>query len=220
MKIVVCVKQVPNTMEVKIDPKTGTLIRDKAPAILNTFDEFAIEESVQIREKLGGEVVALTMGPPNAKEVLLDAYALGADLGVHVNDRAIRGSDTFATAGILAAAVKKIREVTESEVVCEREIETGVEVIRVKLPAVLTVLKDINVPRLPSYRMKMEGKEKETPVWGIADLGLQENQVGMEGSVTTVMKTFTPDPRGNCRMIEGSEEEMIGALLPVIEAVQ
>ena len=81
MKIVVCVKQVPNTMEVKIDPKTGTLIRDKAPAILNTFDEFAIEESVQIREKLGGEVVALTMGPPNAKEVLLDAYALGADLG-------------------------------------------------------------------------------------------------------------------------------------------
>lgn len=72
MKIVVCVKQVPNTMEVKIDPKTGTLIRDKAPAILNTFDEFAIEESVQIREKLGGEVVALTMGPPNAKEVLLD----------------------------------------------------------------------------------------------------------------------------------------------------
>ena len=115
--------------------------------------------------------------------------------------------DTFATAGILAAAVKKIqdvdlvicgkqaidgdtaqvgpemaeilglphvayvkkiREVTESEVVCEREIETGVEVIRVKLPAVLTVLKDINVPRLPSYRMKMEGKEKETPVWGIA----------------------------------------------------
>lgn len=205
MKIVVCVKQVPNTMEVKIDPKTGTLIRDKAPAILNTFDEFAIEESVQIREKLGGEVVALTMGPPNAKEVLLDAYALGADLGVHVNDRAVRGSDTFATAGILAAAVKKIqdvdlvicgkqaidgdtaqvgpemaeilglphvayvkkiREVTESEVVCEREIETGVEVIRVKLPAVLTVLKDINVPRLPSYRMKMEGKEKETPVWG------------------------------------------------------
>ena len=118
------------------------------------------------------------------------------------------------------AYVKKIREVTESEVVCEREIETGVEVIRVKLPAVLTVLKDINVPRLPSYRMKMEGKEKETPVWGIADLGLQENQVGMEGSVTTVMKTFTPDPRGNCRMIEGSEEEMIGALLPVIEAVQ
>ena len=118
------------------------------------------------------------------------------------------------------AYVKKIREVTESEVVCEREIETGVEVIRVKLPAVLTVLKDINVTRLPSYRMKMEGKEKETPVWGIADLGLQENQVGMEGSVTTVMKTFTPDPRGNCRMIEGSEEEMIGALLPVIEAVQ
>ena len=259
MKIVVCVKQVPNTMEVKIDPKTGTLIRDKATAILNTFDEFAIEESVQIREKLGGEVVALTMGPPNAKEVLLDAYALGADLGVHVNDRAVRGSDTFATAGILAAAVKKIqdvdlvicgkqaidgdtaqvgpemaeilglphvayvkkiREVTESEVVCEREIETGVEVIRVKMPAVLTVLKDINVPRLPSYRMKMEGKEKETPVWGIADLGLQENQVGMEGSVTTVRKTFTPDPRGNCRMIEGSEEEMIGALLPVIEAVQ
>lgn len=123
MKIVVCVKQVPNTMEVKIDPKTGTLIRDKAPAILNTFDEFAIEESVQIREKLGGEVVALTMGPPNAKEVLLDAYALGADLGVHVNDRAVRGSDTFATAGILAAAVKKIQDV--DLVICGKQAIDG-----------------------------------------------------------------------------------------------
>ena len=111
MKIVTCVKQVPDTVEVKIDPETGTLIRDNAPAILNPFDAYAVEESLLIKEKLGGEVVALTMGPPQAREVLYEAYAVGVDLGVHINDRAVRGSDTYATAGILAAAIRKIGSV-------------------------------------------------------------------------------------------------------------
>ena len=261
MKIIVTVKQVPDTSgKVAVNPD-GTLDRASMQTIINPDDMNAVEAALALKDELGCKVVAFTMGPPPAEGMLRELMAMGVDEGVLVTAREFGGSDTYATSQILAAAldtiglddddivfcgrqsidgdtaqvgpemaeilglphvayVKKIREVTESEVVCEREIETGVEVIRVKLPAVLTVLKDINVPRLPSYRMKMEGKEKETPVWGIADLGLQENQVGMEGSVTTVMKTFTPDPRGNCRMIEGSEEEMIGALLPVIEAVQ
>ena len=259
MKVVVCVKQVPDTVEVKIDPETGTLIRDNAPAILNPFDAYAIEEGVLIRENLGGEVVALTMGPPMAQAILLDAYAVGVDRCVHVNDRAVRGSDTYATAGILAAAVrkmgdvdlvlcgkqaidgdtaqvgpemaeilglphvayvKKIREITQEKVICERMIETGIEVIEVKLPAVLTVLKDINVPRLPSFRMKRMAKQKEIPVWGIADLDLKEEEVGIAGSSTTVLKTFTPQARGNCRMIEGTAGEIIDALLPIIDAAQ
>ena len=261
MKILVTVKQVPDTSgKVAVNPD-GTLDRASMQTIINPDDLNAVEAALALKDELGCKVVAFTMGPPPAEGMLRELMAMGVDEGVLVTAREFGGSDTYATSQIIAAAidtygiekddiilagrqaidgdtaqvgpemaeilglphvayVKKIREVTESEVVCEREIETGVEVIRVKLPAVLTVLKDINVPRLPSYRMKMEGKEKETPVWGIADLGLQENQVGMEGSVTTVMKTFTPDPRGNCRMIEGSEEEMIGALLPVIEAVQ
>ncbi len=257
MKIVTCVKQVPDTVEVKIDSETGTLIRDTAPAILNPFDAYAVEEGLLIREQLGGEVVALTMGPPQAREVLYETYAVGVDLGIHINDRAARGSDTFATAGILAAAiskigsvdlvlcgkqaidgdtaqvgpeiaeildlphvayVKKIREITEEKVVCERMVETGVEVIEVKLPAVLTVLKDINEPRLPSFRLKRQAKNREIPTWSITDLGLDESSVGIAGSPTTVLKTFTPAMRGNCHMLKGSAEEMVSALLPLIDA--
>ena len=99
-------------------------------------------------------------------------------------------------------------------------IETGIEVMEVKLPAVLTVLKDINVPRLPSFRMKRMAKQKEIPVWGIADLDLKEEEVGIAGSSTTVLKTFTPQARGNCRMIEGTAGEIIDALLPIIDAAQ
>lgn len=257
MKIVTCVKQVPDTVEVKIDPETGTLIRDNAPAILNPFDAYAVEESLLIKEKLGGEVVALTMGPPQAREVLYEAYAVGVDLGVHINDRVVRGSDTYATASILAAAirkigsvglilcgkqaidgdtaqvgpeiaeildlphvayVKKIREVTDEKIICERMVETGIEVIEVKLPAVLTVLKDINEPRLPSFRLKRQAKEKEIPTWGIAELGLSEESVGISGSPTTVLKTFTPAMRGNCHMLNGSVEEMVNALIPLMDA--
>ena len=231
MKIVTCVKQVPDTVEVKIDPETGTLIRDNAPAILNPFDAYAVEESLLIKEKLGGEVVALTMGPPQAREVLYEAYAVGVDIGVHINDRAVRGKqaidgDTAQVGPEIAeilglphvAYVKKIREVTDEKIICERMVETGIEVIEVKLPAVLTVLKDINEPRLPSFRLKRQAKEKEIPTWGIAELGLSEESVGISGSPTTVLKTFTPAMRGNCHMLNGSVEEMVNALIPLMDA--
>ena len=257
MKIVACIKQVPDTVEVKIDPATGTLIRDNTPAILNPFDAYAIEEGVLTKEKLGGEVIAVTMGPDMAKEVLYEALSVGADGAVHLSDRAVRGSDTFATSKILAAAVRRIgdvglvlcgkqaidgdtaqvgpemaevlgiphvayvrriREISEEEVVCERMVETGLEVIRVQLPAVLTVLKDINEPRLPSFRMKKKARQTEIPVWGIAEIGLTEDEVGIAGSTTTVLKSFVPEARGHCRMLSGDDEAVIADLIPAIQA--
>lgn len=108
MKIVVCIKQVPDTMDVRIDPVTNTLIREGVPSILNPFDEFAIEEGLKIREKCGGTVTAVTMGPPQADEVLRLALAMGTDEVVLISDRAFAGSDTLATSYTLSRAIEKI----------------------------------------------------------------------------------------------------------------
>lgn len=246
MKIVACVKQVPDTTEISVDKETGLLNREKARAILNPFDAYAIETGLRVKEALGeGTVTALTMGPAAAKDVLYEAGSLGVDENLHLCDGAFRGSDTYTTAKILAAAVsrlgadlvicgkqaidgdtaqvgpemaqmlglpsveyvQKIREIHPGRLVVERMVETGVEVVQVKLPAVISVLKDIYEPRLPSFKLKRAAKKKEIPTWGVADLGLAEEQVGLNGSPTTVMRTFTPAPRGNCVILEGQDAE-------------
>lgn len=111
MNIVVCIKQVPDTSEVKIDPETNTLIREGVESILNPFDAWAIEEAVRIGERIGGRVVGLSMGPPQAEAVLREAVALGADEGVLLSDRAFAGADTLATSYTLAGAIGKIGDV-------------------------------------------------------------------------------------------------------------
>ncbi|WP_324824212.1 electron transfer flavoprotein subunit beta/FixA family protein [Sinanaerobacter sp. ZZT-01] len=108
MNIIVCVKQVPNTNEVRINQETGTLIRDGVPSIINPDDRNAIEEALALKDAHGGKVIIVSMGPPQAKEALKEALAMGADEAVLVTDRAFGGSDTWATATILAAAVEKI----------------------------------------------------------------------------------------------------------------
>ncbi|MDR1835696.1 MAG: electron transfer flavoprotein subunit beta/FixA family protein [Fusobacteriaceae bacterium] len=108
MNIIVCIKQVPNTNEVKINQETGTLIRDGVPSIINPDDKNAIEAALQLREINGGKVTVISMGPPQAKEALKEAYAMGADEVYLVSDKAFGGSDTWATATVLAAVIKKI----------------------------------------------------------------------------------------------------------------
>jgi electron transfer flavoprotein beta subunit len=108
MKIVVPVKQVPEVAEVRINPQTGTLIRDGVPSILNPFDEYAVEAAIQLKEKLGGEVTVLTMGPPQAKDALYKALAMGADKAIILTDVAFAGADTWATAHTLAEEIKKM----------------------------------------------------------------------------------------------------------------
>ena len=108
MKIVVCIKQVPDTVEVKIDPKTGTLVRDGVPSIINHDDQTGIEAALTIREQVGGTVTVVSMGPPQADVALREALAMGCDEAILVSGREFGGSDTYATSGILAAALKKI----------------------------------------------------------------------------------------------------------------
>ena len=108
MNIIVCIKQVPDTANVKIDPQTNTLIREGVESIINPFDMYAIEEAVRTKEKLGGSVLAVTMGPPQADAALREAISMGVDEAVLVSDRAFAGSDTWATSYTLACAIKKI----------------------------------------------------------------------------------------------------------------
>lgn len=234
MEIVVCIKQVPETTSVRLDPQTHTLIREGVQSVVNPFDEFAVEEAVRIKEKLGGSVTAVTMGPPQAKEALLKCLAMGADQAVHLCDRAFAGSDTWATSFILASAiktmkfdivfcgkqaidgdtaqvgpevaellgipqityVKKVVLVEKDRIVAHRETEEGYEVIESKLPVLLTAIKGLNEPRMPSIAGIMSAKKKEISTLTAADIGITDaKKTGLEGSPTRVMKVFSPQAR-------------------------
>lgn len=111
MEIVVCVKQVPDTTEVKIDPVTNTLIRQGVPSIVNPFDRNAVEAALQMKEKYGGKVTVISMGPPQAQDALKECLAMGADAAILISDRAFGGADTLATSYTLAAAIRKLGKV-------------------------------------------------------------------------------------------------------------
>lgn len=123
MNIVVCIKQVPGTTQVKINPETNTLIREGVESIINPFDENALEAALQLRDKHGGKVTVITMGPPQATTALKDAIALGADEAILLSDRAFAGSDTWATSYTLASAIKKIG--TFDLIICGKQAIDG-----------------------------------------------------------------------------------------------
>ncbi|MCK4757637.1 MAG: electron transfer flavoprotein subunit beta/FixA family protein, partial [Thermoplasmata archaeon] len=106
MNIIVCIKQVPDTTDVKIDPKTGTLIREGVPSIVNPDDKHAVEEALRLKEKFGGKVTALCMGPPQADDALREVSAMGVDDLILLSDRAFAGADTWATSYTLGEAIK------------------------------------------------------------------------------------------------------------------
>ncbi|MCK4614965.1 MAG: electron transfer flavoprotein subunit beta/FixA family protein, partial [Thermoplasmata archaeon] len=122
MNIIVCIKQVPDTTDVKIDQKTGTLIREGVPSIVNPDDKHAVEEALKLREKFGGSVTALSMGPPQAEDALREVSAMGVDEMILLSDRSFAGADTWATSYTLGEAVKKIGF---DLVICGREAIDG-----------------------------------------------------------------------------------------------
>jgi electron transfer flavoprotein beta subunit len=252
MNIVVCLKQVPGTTEVKIDPQTNSLIREGIENIINPFDTYAIEEGVRLKEKYGGNVTIITMGPPQAEAALREAVSLGADETVLLSDRAFAGADTWATAFTLSRAVKKleeydiiicgrqtidgdtgqvgpelaemleipfvayvsqIEEIKEKYLRVQRMVEEGHEVIETNLPAVITVAKEINIPRLPSLRGIMKSKSAKIETWGIKELGVEESTVGLAGSSTQVIKIFFPQRVHHAEILEGTLENQVETLL-------
>lgn len=234
MKIVVCVKQVPNTNEIKINPKTGTLIRDGVESILNHDDANALEQALQIKDaNPETEVVVVTMGPPQAKEMLQECIAMGADDAVLLSDRALGGSDTWATSNALAAGVKKIGDydlifagrqaidgdtaqvgpqmaeklgipqvtyvkefkLDGEDIYVKRALEDGYEEIKIKMPCVLTAIKDLNTPRYMSVPGIIRGANADIKVWNAKDIEVDEKIVGLEASPTNVFRSFTPKPK-------------------------
>jgi electron transfer flavoprotein beta subunit len=252
MNIVVCLKQVPGTTEVKINPQTNTLVRQGIKNVINPFDTYALEEGVRLKEKMGGKVTVISMGPPQAVDMLKEAISLGADEAVLLSDAAFAGSDTWATAFTLAAAVKKlgptdlvlcgrqstdgdtaqvgpemaemlgvpfvayvgqIEEIGADQMRVKRMIDEGHEVIQSPLPAVITVTKEINVPRLPSLRGIMKSKSAKIPVWTAADMALDPSTVGLNGSYTKVVKIFTPRREKKAQMIAGEAGAQVTCLI-------
>ncbi|MEI6514388.1 MAG: electron transfer flavoprotein subunit beta/FixA family protein [bacterium] len=251
MRYVVCIKQVPETTDVKINPETNTLMRDGVVSIINPFDMYAIEEGLRLKAKTGGTVTVLSMGPPQADAALREAIAMGADDGILLSDRAFAGSDTWATSYTLAMAirkignfdlilcgkqasdgdtaqvgpgiavhlnlpqityVRKIESIDDKTIVAERLMENGYEVIQSPLPCVLTVVKEINEPRLPSLKGKMAAKKAVIPCWKAADLQCDPKCIGMEGSPTKVVKIFTPPARQGGEMMKGEPSEIVPKL--------
>jgi electron transfer flavoprotein beta subunit len=254
VKIVVCIKQVPDTTDVKIDPKTNTLIREGVASITNPFDDYAVEEALLTKEKYGGEVHVITMGPPQAIDVLKNAYALGADKVYLVSDRAFAGADTLATAYALSKTIQtiigdvdlvicgkqaidgdtaqvgpgvatrlgipqltyvsKVREIdiAKKRIVVERMLENGKEVIESSLPALITVIKDINEPRLPSLLGIKKAAKAQIPTITAKDIQADENRIGLKGSPTWVKKVFSPEARGGGEILKGELGEVISFL--------
>jgi electron transfer flavoprotein beta subunit len=258
MNIIVCIKQVPGTTEIKIDPKTNTLVREGVKSIVNPFDTYALEEGVRLKERYGGKVTVITMGPPQAEEALRETISLGADEAILLSDRAFAGSDTWATSYVLSKAVAKIanydiiicgrqtldgdtgqvgpelsemlkipfvsyvskvEEIKDRHIRVQRMIEEGHEVIETTLPAVITVVKEINVPRLPSLRGSMKAKTAKIPVWTAADIGAEPDKAGIPGSPTRVVKIFYPKRAHKSEIFQGTIEEQIEKLVERLEKI-
>jgi len=308
MRIIVPVKQVPETNAVTMDEATGTMIREGVEAIVNPLDLYAIEIAIRLREAHGGEVVAVSMGPPKAVQAVKEAVAMGCDSGVLVSDKAFAGSDTWATSYVLAEAIRaigrgtfasgvgestggkdaeagdalavvdlpagrqvqadaasgdrsqhdakkasvsrsetlgeyqlvicgeratdgdtgqvgpgiaawldlpvatyvsKVESVAPGSCRCHRLVEEGYEVLDVATPAVLTVVKEIADPRLPTLRGKQKARRLDVPTLGPDELDVKEEFLGLAGSPTRVVKIFRPKVARQCRKVVANDEAAI-----------
>lgn len=259
MEIIVCMKQVPDTTEVKINYETNTLIREGIESIINPFDMYAIEEGLQLKEKYGGAVTVISMGPPQVKKALREALALGVDNAILISDRKFAGADTFATSYTLSQAVKKIgafdlilfgkqaidgdtaqvgpgvathldipqiafvkkvEKIEDGKIRAQRMMETGYDVIESKLPVAITVMKDINEPRLPSLRTKMKAKKATIETFSFEDLDVDEDKIGLDGSPTWVESIFTPKIEKNTEILEGNPKQVAEKLAQRLEKIR
>ncbi|GFP30548.1 electron transfer flavoprotein beta subunit [Candidatus Hakubella thermalkaliphila] len=273
INIVVCIKQVPGTTEIKIDPQTNTLIREGIESIINPFDTYAVEEAVRIKERIAqqskegfsgpeSKVIAITMGPPQAENILREAISVGVDIGVLLSDRALAGADTLATSFTLAKAIRKLeREFGKiSLILCGRQtldgdtgqvgpelaqqlnlpclgyvievmeidnkyfklkrlMEDRYEVFRVPLPAVISVSKGINEPRVPSLRGAMRAKSAPITVWRVSDLDVKSEEVGLSGSATQVIKVFSPHIERQSEIFTGDVDTQVEKLTQKLQSL-
>lgn len=255
MNIIVCIKQVPGTTQVKINPETGTLIRDGVEAVVNPFDEYAIEEALRIKERVGGVVKVITMGPSQAENALKSAIAMGADEGYLISDRAFAGSDTWATSYTLSngiktlgqfdliicgkqaidgdtaqvgpgvaemlgipyvAWVRKVDEITGSHMKVERLMEEGYDIVEIPFPGLITVVKEINTPRMASLRGKMKAKSAKINMINASMMEVDTKKLGLKGSPTQVLRSFVPERKTGGEKISGEVPVLVDKITSTI----
>lgn len=254
MNIIVLIKQVPNTTDVKLDPKTGNLMREGTESIVNPDDLHAIEAAVTLKEANGAKITALSMGPPQAIDALSEVMGMGVDESVLLSDKAFAGADTWATSFTLGKAIERlgrydliicgrqaidgdtaqigpqvaeclgipqvsyvfeIEEIGRDTMTVKRRLEDGFERVRTTTPALLTVIGEMNEPRYPVVSDLLDACREKAPirVWNAADIGVTTNEVGLEGSHTNVIKTFTPKSQRAGEVLEGDTKTQVKALI-------
>lgn len=251
-RIVVCIKQVPDTMEVRIDPETNRIIREGVPAIINPYDLYALETGLRLKERFGGETIVCTMGPPQAESALREAVSLGFDQAFLLSDRAFAGSDTLATSYTLAtfiqqllpvdvvicgrealdgstgqvgpeiaenlnwpffSYVSEVKDVVDGRLQVRRMMEDHYEELEGPLPAVLTVVKEIAEPRLPSLKGMLRAKKTEISVWNAEKLAAEPARLGADGSPTRVVRIWTPEVHEKGTILQGEPAEIAQRLV-------
>jgi electron transfer flavoprotein beta subunit len=258
VNIIICIKQVPDTAEVRINPETNTLIREGVPSIINPYDLHAIEAALKIKEKTGARVTVITMGPPQAEDALREAISMGADDVRLISDRAFAGADTWATSYALYKAIeklgydiilcgkqaidgdtaqvgpevaeflniphiayiRKIEDVSDKSIKVQRLMDEGYDVVESPLPVLLTVVKELNTPRLPSLKGKMAAKKAVITRMDLNAIGAEAENVGLKGSPTQVKNIFAPQSKADRKMFQGSVEEQVDALVGELRGVK
>jgi electron transfer flavoprotein beta subunit len=237
MLIVVCIKQVPDTTQVQIDPVTNTLVREGIPFIVNPYDTHALEEALRMKDRFGLRVAAISMGPPNAEATLRKALAVGVDEAILLSDRVFGGADTLATSTVLSAAIKKLHEreevvlvlcgkqtidgdtaqvgpgiatrnqysqltlvdqvesmdLVKKKIRVRRKLEGRHEIVEAPLPAMLTVVRELNRPRYPTVPLRLASEDREVKLWNNEILKLDVQTIGLKGSPTWVSRIFSPE---------------------------
>src|SRR6266704_393320 len=241
MHIVVCIKQVPDSAQIRVHPVTNTIMRQGVPTIINPYDLFALEAALELRDKFGGEVTVLTMGPPSAEDSLRKALTFGADRAVLLTDRFFAGADTLATTYALATAIRKIGEtygapdiiftgkqtidgdtaqvgpgiakrldllqltyvakigaldLVARTIEAERRSEGGMQMLRTRLPCLITMLEATNEIRRGAMKDALRAARATIVKWSAQDAGVEDiAKCGLRGSPTIVKKVFAPPPR-------------------------
>ncbi len=254
MKIIVLIKQVPDTTEVKIDPGTGNLIREGVQSIINPDDRHALEAALRLKEEQGGRVTAISMGPDQAIDALSEALGMGADEGILLTDPAFAGADTWATSFTLARAIEKkgafglilcgrqaidgdtaqvgpqlaeLLDIPQVTAVCGhdsfetgkcrviRRVRGGRELVQSPLPALWSVVAEVNIPRYPHMEKLIRACKPKSAitVWNAADIGVKTQEVGLLGSLTQVIGTFPPKTERKGEILEGDPRTLAGSLV-------
>ncbi len=248
MNIIVCIKQVPGSNKAEVDPVTGVIKRDANDTKMNPYDLYAVETAIRLKEKYGGVVKVITMGPPAAQSVIREAFAMGADEGVLITDRKFAGADVLATSYTISqgirmmgdydlilcgkqttdgdtaqvgpemseyldlpciANVTSIEEVSDKGLTVLMDMQIAIEKSFISFPCLVSVDKDIFLPRLPSYVKMKASADREIKVITFNDLpDRDENKYGLNGSPTKVQRIFPPTVNDKRETFKGEPAEL------------